>query len=77
VLGGYQHFFLFGENLCIAVTTFWRIFLQVPSALSTKFVVSLTSVVTFQPHQNEGNFEKSPVGIIFKRDQFQTHVEWV
>jgi hypothetical protein len=36
------------------VTTFFGIFLQVSSAISTKFVVSLTSVVTFQPHHNEG-----------------------
>jgi hypothetical protein len=55
VLGGYQ---LFGENLCIAVTTFFGILLQVSSALSTKFVVSLTSVFTFQPHQNEGKLFK-------------------
>jgi hypothetical protein len=48
--------------------------LQVSSAFSTKFVVSLTPVVTFQPHQNEGKFKKIPEGIIFERDQFQTHV---
>ncbi len=52
---------------------FWN-FLQVSSAFSTKFVVSLTPVVTFQPHQNEGKFKKIPEGIIFERDQFQTHV---
>jgi hypothetical protein len=75
--GWVSAFLLLGENLCIAVTTFWGIFLQVSSAISTKFVVSLTSVVTFQPHQNERKLKKSLVGIIFKRVQFQTHVEWV
>ncbi len=52
--GWVSAFLLFGENSCIVVTTFFGIFLQVSSAISTKFVVSLTSVVTFQPHHNEG-----------------------
>ncbi len=55
---------------------FWNFFAGF-QCNSTKFVVSLTSVVTFQPHQNEGKLKKSRVGITFKRDQFQTHVEWV